>query len=83
MDTPQQPAQDQQYTRGFNDGYLLAKHEPQLAAQLTAQPNDHNDYFAGLVGGKQEYEKEVREWSKSFSKGGPAKDDRSIDRETR
>jgi len=72
---------DPQYLKGFNNGYLLAKHEPQLAAQLTAQPNDHNEYFKGLVGGKAEYEKEAREWAKSFSKGAPEKDDRDIHKE--
>lgn len=73
--------QEQLYTKGFNDGYLLARHEPDLAAQLTASPNDHNAYFNGLVGGKQEYDKEMREWAKGFSKGGPAKGDRDVHRE--
>lgn len=72
---------DPHYLKGFNNGYLLAKHEPELAAQLTVRPNDHNEYFKGLVGGKEEYEKEVREWSKSFSKVNPAKDDRGKDKE--
>lgn len=72
---------DPHYLKGFNNGYLLAKHEPELAGQLTANPNDHNPYFKGLVGGKQEYEKEVREWSKSFSKGMPEKDEREKGKE--
>lgn len=72
---------DPHYLKGFNNGYLLAKHEPELAAQLTANPNDHNPYFKGLTSGKGQYEKEVREWSKSFSKGAPAKDDRDIGKE--
>jgi hypothetical protein len=73
--------QEQQYIKGFNDGYLLAKHEPALSEQLSANPNEHNEYFNGLIGGKAEYEKEVREWSKSFSRNSPAKDDRDIDLE--
>ncbi|WP_342089215.1 hypothetical protein [Dyadobacter sp. OTU695] len=73
--------QEQQYIKGFNSGYLLAKHEPGLAAQLTATPNEQNPYFKGLVSGKQEYDKEVREWAKSFSKGAPAKEDRSNHKE--
>ncbi|MBE2288968.1 MAG: hypothetical protein IAE95_05395 [Chitinophagaceae bacterium] len=72
---------DPQFLRGFNNGYLLAKHEPELAVQLTTRPNDHNEYFKGLVGGKAEYEKEVREWAKGFSKGSPAKDDRDISKD--
>lgn len=72
---------DPYYLKGFNNGYLLAKHEPELAAQLTANPNDHNPYFKGLVCGKQEYDREAREWAKSFSKGAPAKEDRDQQKE--
>lgn len=70
----EQQQQEQQYIKGFNSGYLLAKHEPALAAQLAATPNEQNPYFKGLLSGKQEYDKEVREWAKSFSKSAPAKD---------
>jgi hypothetical protein len=72
---------DPQYLKGFNNGYQLAKHEPELAAQLTAQPNDHNVYFKGLFSGKQQYENDMREWAKSFSKGNPVKDDRDVHKE--
>lgn len=72
---------DPQYLKGFNGGYLLCKHEPALAAKLTATPNDHNPYFAGLVAGKQQYDKEAREWAKSFSKGQHDKDDRDMQKE--
>ncbi len=72
---------DPNYLKGFNNGYQLAKHEPDLAAQLAAHSNDHNEYFKGLVSGKQEYEKEVREWAKNFSKNSPAKDDRDLHKE--
>lgn len=73
--------QEQQYIKGFNSGYLLAKLEPDLATKLTAIANEQNPYFKGLVSGKQEYDKEVREWAKSFSKGAPAKEDRSNHKE--
>ncbi len=73
-------AVDPQFLKGFNEGYLLAKHEPELAALITGNQNDHNGYFKGLTGGKQEYDKEVREWAKGFSKGTPAKDERGIDK---
>jgi hypothetical protein len=72
---------DPHYLKGFNNGYLLAKHQPELAMQLTVQPNDHSPYFKGLMGGKQEYDKEAREWAKSFSRGTPEKDDRDIEKE--
>lgn len=73
--------QEQQYIKGFNSGYLLAKHEPELAARLTATPNVQNPYFKGLSSGKQEYDREMREWAKSFSKGAPAKEDRANHKE--
>jgi hypothetical protein len=72
---------EQHFTKGFNNGYLLAKHDPDLAAQLAANPNDQNPYFEGLVSGKQEYEKEAREWSKSFARQGQEKVDRGLGKE--
>lgn len=72
---------DQKYIKGFNNGYVLAKHEPDLMAQLTANPNEHSEYFKGLLAGKDEYDKEMREWAKSFSKNHPEKDDRDIHKE--
>lgn len=72
---------DPQFLKGFNNGYLLARHEPELSKQLTAQPNDHSPYFKGLISGTQEYGREVREWTKGFSKGTPANEDRDIQKE--
>lgn len=72
---------DPQFLKGFNNGYLLSRHEPELAAKLTAQENSQSGYFKGFVSGKQEYEKEAREWAKSFSRGAPAKDDRDLGKE--
>ncbi len=69
------------YMQGFNNGYLIAKHDPELAAKLTTQTNDQSDYFQGLVLGKQEYDKEVREWARSFTKGKPARDDKGLEKE--
>ncbi len=60
---------DPQYLKGFNNGYLLAKHEPELAKQLANHPNEHNAYFKGLVSGKEQYEKEALAWAKNFSHG--------------
>ena len=47
--------QEQQFTKGFNNGYLLAKHEPVLLKQLLIAKND-NEYFKGLVSGKKEHD---------------------------
>jgi hypothetical protein len=73
--------EEQQYINGFNRGYLIAKHEPDLAAKLTNTINQQNPFFSGMMDGKEQYEKEVLEWSKSFSKNTPAKGDRDINRD--
>jgi hypothetical protein len=52
---------DPQYLKGFNNGYFLSKHEPDVMAKIVVHANDHNEYFKGLVSGKQEYEREVRD----------------------
>ena len=44
---------DPQYLSGFNSGYLIAQHEPELAAKLSVHQND-STYFKGFVGGKNE-----------------------------
>ena len=75
-------AQETLFIKGFNDGYLLAKHEPELAAKLTARETGDSDYQKALVLGKQEFEKEVeqQQWAKSFSKG-KSLNDRDLDKE--
>ena len=65
---------EQQYISGFNRGYLIARHEPELAAKLTITPNP-SPFFTGMMDGKEQYEKEVQEWSKGFSRGTLAKDE--------
>jgi len=70
----------QRYKEGFNNGYLLAKHEPQLAAQILKSANDHSDYCKAMNAGKQEFEKEKNLERKTQ----PAKDiekDKDIERD--
>jgi len=73
--------QDKLYIQGFNNGYLLSKHEPELAAKITAHNNGKSEYFSGLVSGKQEHEAEIREWAKSFTKGKSSPHNRDIGKE--
>lgn len=47
---------DPKFQKGFNDGYKLAAHEPELANQIVANKNDQNLYFEGLTLGKQEHD---------------------------
>ncbi len=68
------------YTEGFNNGYLIAKHEPELSKKLTSgNTNEGNDYFDGLISGKQEYEMEkVKGRLKGISRNiTPSKEDKS------
>lgn len=50
--------QEKLFIKGFNNGYLLAEHEPQLAAQHVRNSNSHSQYFKGIVSGKQEFDME-------------------------
>lgn len=49
---------EQQYIKGFNHGYILSQHEPELLQQLLQSPVKDNDYFDGLTSGHKEYEME-------------------------
>lgn len=53
---------NKQYIKGFNHGYILAQHDPELAKQLVKRIKSDNHYFKGIVSGKQEYDIEkIRE----------------------
>ena len=55
--------EEQQYIRGFNHGYLLTKHLPDLVAKLVKQIKEtSSDYLSGFFSGKEEYE---LEWSRT------------------
>jgi hypothetical protein len=51
-------SQQTQYIRGFNSGYLLAKHIPALLAKIVKNVRPTNDFSEGLFSGKEEYELE-------------------------
>jgi len=48
--------QDAQHLKAFNNGYLIAQHEPELAKHLMNAPNPNNDYYAALVAGSKQFE---------------------------
>ena len=54
---------EQQYIKGFNHGYLLSQHEPDLLNQLLQSSIKENDYFDGLTSGNKEC---VSEKSKQY-----------------
>lgn len=64
------------FVTGFNNGYLLAKHRPELLKLVDQHFDDPgNDYFQGMLAGKQEYEIEkAKDFFKKFDKGDKEKD---------
>ena len=46
------------FTKGFNHGYLLAKYLPDLFAKLEPSINTSNAYFQGIFCGSLEWGKE-------------------------
>lgn len=49
---------EKQYIQGFNNGYTLAKYEPDLMTKIIKNIHPTNDYLDGLFSGKVEYELE-------------------------
>lgn len=47
-----------EYLKGFNDGYLLSKHEPELAVTLTAALTN-SERSMGFKAGKEEFQREI------------------------
>lgn len=58
------------YTKGFNNGYLLAQHQPELLNKISGSLDRSNSYCDGLLSGKEEYEIEkAKEYFKKFDRG--------------
>lgn len=47
-----------QYQKGFNHGYLLTKHKPELMKKLEKSLTDKNEYTKGILHGRAEYRME-------------------------
>ena len=50
---------EQLYTKGFNEGYLISRFEPELAKKITKASDDENPYRKGLFAGKTCHEREL------------------------
>ena len=48
--------QEEQFTRGFNSGYLLAKYLPELKSKINKSLTGGSDYSKGFLFGAREYE---------------------------
>ncbi len=74
---------DPQYAKGFNNGYLISKYEPELSDQLlvslqTVKPAEENMYHEGLKFGMLEHEIEKsKEQFKDITKINPSSPDKS------
>ena len=48
--------QERLYIKGFNSGYLLAKHMPTLLQKIVKNFSPADDFSEGLFSGKKEFE---------------------------
>lgn len=49
----------QTYLKGFNNGYQLAKHEPELLDTLLKAKSQGSEYLKALEAGKRQHQKEI------------------------
>ena len=50
--------QEPNYTKGFNDGYKLARYSPDLFEKLKESLSEDRDYDSGVLAGAEQWEKE-------------------------
>lgn len=50
----------EEYQRGYNEGYIVAKYEPELLKQydLSEKNSIGDPYITGIINGKSQYERE-------------------------
>ena len=44
------------FLKGFNQGYLMQQHKPELSAQMMEKADTNNEYWHGFESGAKEYE---------------------------
>lgn len=50
---------EKKYQTGFNSGYLIAKHEPELLAQIIKTLEPSTAYVEGFFSGKEQFHSEI------------------------
>lgn len=50
--------QEKEFIKGFNVGYLLSKHDPELLLQLTNSKNNSSNYFKAMALGAKQNDRE-------------------------
>ncbi|MDI9319058.1 MAG: hypothetical protein QM530_01170 [Phycisphaerales bacterium] len=46
------------YLKGFNDGYILSKHEPAILSGILKSDNPANEFLKALKAGQKQFETE-------------------------
>lgn len=49
------------FSRGFNNSYLIAEHEPELLADIIPSVNLATDYFRGFFSGKEQWDRDCEQ----------------------
>lgn len=49
---------EEKYIKGFNNGYVLAEHKPELLKTVTQNLPPVNEYVEGILDGKEQRENE-------------------------
>jgi hypothetical protein len=53
-----------EYTKAFNNGFILAEHNPELLEKVTQNIPPSYNYLEGFFDGKEEYEREQEQSKK-------------------
>lgn len=69
---------DPNYQKGFNGGYILAKHEPEILLELANSDNQRSLLFKGIKAGGDQY---LKEHEKGMDQKNHPSKDKGIDRE--
>lgn len=51
--------EEDQYIKGYNEGYLISRFDPDTAKKILNDDAEGNPYIEGLVAGKSAHEREL------------------------
>lgn len=49
-------ADETQFIRGFNSGYIFAQYLPELLVKIKESVKSNNEYFQGFISGSEHYQ---------------------------
>ena len=50
---------DARFTKGYNEGYLLSRFEPDLLKKITQKSKEYDPRFEGITAGRRAHEREL------------------------